>query len=153
MNQAERVTVSQLADDARRAGFSSPHLERLEKIAGTKPQPIQNRPKPKQDPPELTEAKRVVKWRSGGNCEARIVGVCEGRATEVHHRAGRGFDGCHDPALLLHVCGRGNVSGCHGYIEQNGTWAKGYGLKLPWGTKAEDAPEVVVAADPDEEAT
>ena len=106
---------------------------------------IQSRPKVKQDPPELTEAKKVVKWRSGGNCEARIVGVCLGRATNVHHRAGRGFDGCHDPALLLHVCGHGNVSGCHGYIEQNPSWAKDYGLRLPWGTTAAAAGPACVA--------
>ena len=125
----------------------------VEREAATPSQKPRGRPKPKQDPPELIEAKKAVKWRSGGNCEARIVGVCEGRATEVHHRAGRGFDGCHDPALLLHVCGRGNVSGCHGYIETHPEWAKAHALRLMWGTKAEDAPEVVVAADPDGVAT
>lgn len=153
MKQSERVVIVALADDARRAGFTSPHLDRLERIALAGTQPIPSRPKVKQDPPELVEAKKVVKWRSGGNCEARIVGVCLGRATNVHHLAGRGFDGCHDPALLLHVCGQGNVSGCHGFIETHPEWAKGYGLKLAWGTKAEDAPDPTIAADPREVAT
>ena len=151
MNRAERVLVTKAADHLRTVGVSCPDLDQLERIAlaggSTVPQ---SKPRPRQDPPELVEAKKLVKWRSGGNCEARIIGVCQGRATNVHHRAGRGFDGCHDPALLLHVCGQGNVSGCHGWIETHPAWSTAHGLKVLWGTAAEDAPVATVAADPGE---
>ena len=69
----------------------------------------------KPDPPELVMAKKVVRARSGGRCEARTP-WCEGRATQVHHIHGRNDN---DPDMLLHVCGLGNASGCHGYIHQN----------------------------------
>lgn len=53
--------------------------------------------------PQLEAARAQVRVRSGGWCEARTP-VCTGRAAHVHHIAGRGFVGCHDPKLLLHVC-------------------------------------------------
>ena len=49
---------------------------------------------------------------------ARSGGVCEfcGRqpATEVHHRKFRSRGGGHNIENLLHLCGWGNHTGCHG---------------------------------------
>jgi hypothetical protein len=72
-----------------------------------------------------TQAQRdAVTRRSGGDCEARTP-WCQGRATQVHHKHGRTDN---DPAMLLHVCGMGNVNGCHGWIHQNATEARRLGL-------------------------
>lgn len=87
------------------------------------------RPNRRGEPAELTAARPVVAARSGGRCEARTP-VCQGAAREVHHRAGRGWPGCHHPDLLLHVCGHGNVDGCHGFIESHGIEAFARGWRL-----------------------
>ena len=66
---------------------------------------------------ELTDAKLVVRARSKGRCEPRTPAcVDRGRpsAVDIHHRAGRGFDGCHAPELLLDCC-----DPCHDYIHAN----------------------------------
>lgn len=99
------------------------------------------------DPTE-TEGKKATKARSGGVCEAGTP-WCVGKATNVHHRAGRGFYGCHHPDLLLHVCGNGNVDGCHGFIEQNAPVAYAMGWRLPWGTRAGDVPAAWLPGDVD----
>jgi hypothetical protein len=74
--------------------------------------------------PEERKAKKILKVRSQGICE-----VC-GRAAaqQAHHRkkAGREWT----PENLLHVCGLGNYSGCHGLIEQNPTASKEQGWWL-----------------------
>lgn len=77
----------------------------------------------------LAASHLVVHERSRGRCEARTP-WCEGAATQVHHRAGRGFAGCHDPLLLLDLCGTSS-SGCHGYIESHRTesYERGWLLK------------------------
>ena len=63
---------------------------------GAKPIPAKNRAK-------VTE-------RSGGICEG-----CGLRpATEVHHRQYLSRGGKHDVGNLIHLCGMGNGSGCHG---------------------------------------
>lgn len=60
---------------------------------------------------EERACRKIVRERSREVCE-----VC-GRApaTNMHHRkkAGRKWT----PSNVLHVCGMGNVSGCHGRIE------------------------------------
>ena len=73
-----------------------------------------------------------VKHRSGALCEARTH-ACEGWGRQIHHRGGRGFDGCHDEDLLLLVCGLGNATGCHGVIHSNPDWAKRHGLLTDHG--------------------
>ena len=48
----------------------------------------------------------------------RSGGVCEGcgklPATNMHHRLYRGRGGKDEVVNLLHLCGMGNVNGCHG---------------------------------------
>ena len=113
MKQSERVVIVALADDARRAGFTSPHLDRLERIALAGTQPIQSRPKPKQDPPELRASKQAVRSRSRGVCEAGTV-ACTGTATEAHHRKMRSSGGSHRPLNLLDCC-----TSCHSWIHDH----------------------------------
>lgn len=119
MKQSERVVIVALADDARRAGFTSPHLDQLERIARASTQPIQSgrklqsRPKVKQDPPELREAKRAVGRRSRGFCEVRTE-VCTEEAQHTHHRKLRSAGGSHDPSNLLGVC-----HACHDFLHAN----------------------------------
>ncbi|MGG7510873.1 HNH endonuclease [Plantibacter sp. YIM 135249] len=52
----------------------------------------------------------AVATRSGGVCE----GCGRRRATEMHHRRYRSQGGRDEVTNLLHLCGRGNASGCHG---------------------------------------
>lgn len=52
----------------------------------------------------------AVRRRSGGKCE-----ICRtATATQFHHRKPRSAGGKHTVENLLHVCGFGNTSGCHG---------------------------------------
>lgn len=76
---------------------------------------------------EYAEASGQVEDRSRGACEAHLDG-CPGRASQVHHRGGRGWDGCNTPTLLMAVCGAGNASGCHGHIHQRPGWARRHGF-------------------------
>ncbi len=86
------------------------------------------------------QARNIVAERCGGMCE--VCGVA--RATNVHHRRGRGMGGTrraiHTPAWLLAVCGQGNTSGCHRRIESNRPEAERNGWALPWSV--EDAATV-----------
>lgn len=113
MNKAERVVIVALAEDARRAGFTSPHLDRLERIALAGTQPIQGRPKVKQDPPELVEAKKVVRRRSRGICEVGSE-VCTGEAQHFHHRKMRSAGGSHSERNGLDSCWA-----CHDFLHAN----------------------------------
>lgn len=56
-------------------------------------------------------------------CEAKIPGVCTGRATEIHHRAGRVVDLLTDKSNFLAVCRE-----CHNKIEARPEWAKEMGF-------------------------
>ena len=68
-----------------------------------------------------------------GLCEARIKGICGGRADHRHHRKLRRH-GDHSPANMLPVCFR-----CHDHIHRNPRWAISYGLIIPsW-----DDPELI----------
>lgn len=51
-----------------------------------------------------------VRERSGGMCERCLVRP----ATEIHHRRYLSRGGKHNLANLIHLCGRGNIDGCHG---------------------------------------
>lgn len=94
----------------------------------------------------VTERDRaIVLDRSGGMCE--VCGAA--RATNVHHRRGRGMGGTrraiHSPAWLLAVCGQGNTSGCHGRIEGDRTAAEANGWALPWSVEDATAAPVRLA--------
>lgn len=132
MKASEKVEIVSLAEEARAAGFSSSRLDRLERIAlaGSEDRPrqkIATRPKPKQDPPELREAKKAVRRRSRGVCEAGTE-VCTGEAQAFHHRKMRSAGGSHDPVNLLAVCGP-----CHTWIHGNPEASYDRGLLVhPW---------------------
>lgn len=53
-------------------------------------------------------ARAAVSARSNGMCEAQILGVCLGRATEWHHRQARSQSGRWVASNGLHLCSR-----CH----------------------------------------
>lgn len=54
--------------------------------------------------------RRSVEERSGFVCE----GCGERQATELHHRKFRSRGGGNEVANLIHLCGWGNHTGCHG---------------------------------------
>lgn len=65
---------------------------------------------------------RAVEERSQGFCEAG----CGRLASEIHHRRFLSRQGRHNIANLLHLCGRGNHTGCHGIAHKGGApegWA------------------------------
>lgn len=96
-------------------------------------------PRADRDAPWTTEAhyrtaREIVRDRSAGVCE---FDGCTAPASNVHHRAGRGFPGCHHPDLLLNLCGNGNIDGCHGLAHAGRKHAEALGLLLPHGTTAD----------------
>lgn len=60
----------------------------------------------------------AIPKRVAAELEQRSRGVCEGcgkaPATEMHHRKFRSRGGLHRLGNLLHLCGWGNHTGCHG---------------------------------------
>lgn len=66
-----------------------------------------------------------VKERSYGGCEARIPGICAGRAVHVHHRRRRSQGGEHSAENLLDLC-----TNCHNYAHANPTFGFRTGLLL-----------------------
>ena len=71
----------------------------------------------------------AVMARSGGRCEARIPGVCQGRATNLHHRRLRSQGGLNTASNILALCGTGST-GCHGHIHARPEWARERGFLL-----------------------
>lgn len=65
--------------------------------------------------------REAVYARSRGVCEAGSP-ACEGEAREIHHIDRNRHNNV--PSNLLHVCGLGNTSGCHGWIHGNPAAAK-----------------------------
>ena len=94
------------------------HRERAPKKA------IQSRPKPKQDPPELREAKKAVRARSRGVCEAATP-FCTGSAQHFHHRKPRSAGGSHSEVNGLDVC-----LTCHRYLHDHPASSYERGLLL-----------------------
>ena len=118
MNRAERTTVAQLIADCRAGHTDSPAADRLERliVAQERPKAARNAPKPKrprQDPPELRDAKQAVRRRSGGRCEAGTE-VCTEQVEHVHHRKMRSAGGSHSVDNLLALC-----HACHDWIHAN----------------------------------
>jgi hypothetical protein len=80
----------------------------------------------KPTPAESRAAYERVKERSFGLCE--ICGTA--RATEVHHRLHRSHGGLDVAENLLHVCGWGNHSGCHGKAHSDSDrYANGWAVR------------------------
>jgi 5-methylcytosine-specific restriction endonuclease McrA len=81
---------------------------------------------PKPAPAESRQAYERVKTRSFGLCE--LCGAK--RATEVHHRLHRSHGGPDTVTNLLHVCGWGNTSGCHGAAHTDSNrYANGWAVR------------------------
>lgn len=72
---------------------------------------------PKQPKKIPAKNRRLIEVRSGGVCES-----CGDRpASDIHHRQYLSRGGSHDVHNLIHLCGFGNTSGCHGRAHTNGT--------------------------------
>lgn len=107
--------------------------------------------KPRQGKP--TRAKRgawtgdtraAVQARSGGRCEIGAIG-CLGTATNLHHRLPLRMGGSRNPALrtaanALHVCGHGNTSGCHRFLDEASEIAEVAGWKIHAGADPASVP-------------
>lgn len=65
----------------------------------------------KRENPALRRAKRDVRSRSRGRCEARVPDVCTGRAEHAHHVLRRGQGGADELGNLLDCC-----RACHEWI-------------------------------------
>jgi len=98
-------------------------------------------PRKKTEPEPVPEGARLaVEARSGGICE----GCGQARAAEIHHRKFRSRVGSNDVENLLHLCGWGNTSGCHGEAH-GGPPTPGRCAALGWAVaKWEDPLEVPV---------
>lgn len=81
-------------------------------------------PKAEKQPKQIPDARRAeVEQRSGGLCES--CGVAP--AQNIHHRQYLKRGGTHDLHNLIHLCGLGNTSGCHGRAHNAG---EGSGLSV-----------------------
>jgi hypothetical protein len=134
VNKAEAVYLSGLLADCRDQGIESTWIAPLQGAVDRRLEAVrrtQAAPKPKgalkPEPAALRRSRPIVAARSGGHCEAR-TDWCEGQATQVHHIARRNGATAHDPENLLHLCGAGNVTGCHGAAHQHPDWAYRHGL-------------------------
>lgn len=96
----------------------------VEREAATPSQKPRGRPKPKQDPPELREAKKAVRARSRGVCEAATP-FCTGSAQHFHHRKPRSAGGSHSEVNGLDVC-----LTCHRYLHDHPASSYERGLLL-----------------------
>lgn len=114
----------------------TPLKRKTELKAGAQLQRGEYQRKPKrqtrQEVKQASEARISVAMRSRGVCEARIPGVCLGRATNYHHRLPRGQGGTDTPACLMHLCGSG-TTGCHGWVEHNRALSYELGLLVRMG--------------------
>ena len=79
--------------------------------------------------------------------EIRSFGMCEGcglrRATEIHHRKFRSRGGDNSIENLLHLCGWGNHTGCHGAAHGGGTEEERL-RAIGWAVKPDETPADVV---------
>lgn len=70
------------------------------------------------DDPITDYTRTLLNERSLGLCE-----LCGHPATNIHHRLPRGMGGTrraiHTVEWLLHLCGWGNSTGCHGAVESS----------------------------------
>jgi len=72
--------------------------------------------------------RRLIETRSDGTCE----GCGQAPATDMHHRKYRSRGGTHAIDNILHLCGSGNTSGCHGRAHT------AEGTELGWSVQSWD---------------
>ena len=84
-------------------------------------------PAPRRRPvtPQERRTRAVVQERSGGRCER-----CGAVATNMSHRKPVSQGGRWEPANVTHLCGAGNVSGCHGWCHGSPVEANSLGWVL-----------------------
>lgn len=68
------------------------------------------------------KVKRHVLDRADHRCEARIEGVCLGRARDAHHLVLRSQGGPDEPWNLASLC-----RPCHEHVHQNPAWSYEHG--------------------------
>lgn len=75
-------------------------------------------------------ARRIVKERSGGDCEVLIPGVHIGGNPNYQHRKNKGQGGKYSGSNGLAACGSG-TTGCHGYIHAHPaeSYANGWSVR------------------------
>lgn len=86
---------------------------------------------------ELDAMRPKVRRRSGGKCEAMLLGVCRGQAQHVHHRLRRPHGGPNTMANLIDLC-----SPCHSWVHAHVRPAQKLGLLLKMGADPETKPVV-----------
>jgi hypothetical protein len=109
-------------------------LARTVKLTRQPAQAARKRPKPAG---WSADTRAIVRARSGGICEVGAVG-CLITATNLHHRLPLRMGGNRNPALrtaanALAVCGQGNASGCHQFLDRHSRLAAVAGWKLHAG--------------------
>lgn len=87
---------------------------------------------PPQTPSESKAAYAAVAERSKGLCE----GCGRKPATEMHHRLYRSQGGRDEITNLLHLCGRGNHTQCHGIAHTGEGKVLGWSVHF-WATPAD----------------
>lgn len=121
----------------------------VERAPLARQQPARRPGKPRVAP----EVRDAVLARSRGRCEVAVTDACRARrrrldspeGTNQHHRHPGGMGGSKRAAIhaapgLLQVCGQGNTSGCHGWIENHRTEAKVRGWLVPSGSDPAEVP-------------
>lgn len=83
-----------------------------------------------------TAVQATVRARSRGTCE----GCGRRPATEMHHRKYRSRGGQHTASNLLHLCGWGNHTGCHGIAHSTAGHDKGWSVHS-WDDPAQTSTE------------
>lgn len=89
---------------------------------------------PKPTPAESRRAFTLVAERSFGLCE----GCGKRAATQMHHRLFKSRGGQDFVVNLLHLCGSGNMLGCHGAAHMGGSAAEDIGWAIRSGGSPAD---------------
>lgn len=91
--------------------------------------------------------RQLVIMRDGGRCLR-----CGRPGSNVHHRLGRGMGGAkgerseqiNRPAWLVTLCGQGNTSGCHRWVDEHRDQAVALGYVIPRNGPDRDAEDVPI---------
>lgn len=91
--------------------------------------------------PEERQTRKVVRERSGDRCER-----CGAPATNMSHRKPVSQGGKWEPSNILHVCGQGNLTGCHAWVHED---RDGVASRSGWSLKSWQDPAVEPVTYPD----